>query len=86
MEENPETGKMEWVGYCVDLAKTLAEMMEFDYEFSKPKIGRYGKKDPQGKWDGLVGDLARGVSAKENCNRVVNLPINLFLLFRKPTS
>lgn len=37
-------------------------MMSFDYEFSKPVNGRYGEKMKNGKWNGLVGDLARGVS------------------------
>lgn len=46
----------------MDLAYKLAEMMNFDFEFSKPVIGKYGEKMPNGKWDGLVGDLARGVS------------------------
>lgn len=63
LEENPDTKEMEWKGYCVDLAKQLAEMMNFDYEFSKPQNGRYGEKMKNGKWNGLVGDLARGVSS-----------------------
>jgi len=62
---NETTQKDEWTGYCIDLAKKLAELMQFDYEFSKPVKGKYGKKQPNGKWDGLVGDLARGVSPKK---------------------
>lgn len=62
LETDPETGEEKWVGYCVDLAHKLAEMMKFDFEFSKPQVGVYGEKQKNGKWDGLVGDLARGVS------------------------
>ncbi|KAL0280963.1 UNVERIFIED_CONTAM: hypothetical protein PYX00_002104 [Menopon gallinae] len=58
--EDPETGEMVWTGYCVDLAYKLSEMMNFDFEFSPPKSGDFGVKQPNGKWDGLVGDLARG--------------------------
>lgn len=46
----------------MELTEKLSELMNFDYEFSSPKSGKYGKRLPNGKWDGLVGDLARGVS------------------------
>lgn len=59
---NETTKQEEWKGYCIDLAIKLAEQMQFDYEFSKPVIGKYGHRMDNGKWDGLVGDLARGVS------------------------
>ncbi|KAK6633756.1 hypothetical protein RUM44_004363 [Polyplax serrata] len=59
-EEDPETGTLIWKGYCIDLAYKLAEMMEFDFEFRVPKYGTYGKKLPNGKWNGLIGELASG--------------------------
>ncbi|EEB19912.1 glutamate receptor, putative [Pediculus humanus corporis] len=59
-EKDFKTGELIWKGYCVELTEKLSELMNFDYEFSSPKSGKYGKRLPNGKWDGLVGDLARG--------------------------
>ncbi|KAL0853115.1 hypothetical protein ABMA27_012881 [Loxostege sticticalis] len=65
---DPETGEPEvnedgqpvYEGYCIDLIAKLAETMEFDYEIITPKSGNFGKKLPNGSWDGVVGDLMRG--------------------------
>lgn len=34
--------------------------MDFDYELVLPRTGTFGEKR-NGKWDGVVGDLAYGV-------------------------
>lgn len=34
--------------------------MDFDYELVTPKNGTFGERK-NGKWDGVVGDLASGV-------------------------
>ncbi|XP_060809143.1 ionotropic receptor 25a [Amyelois transitella] len=47
-------------GYCIDLIAKLAETMNFDYDIVTPKTGGFGKKLPNGSWDGVVGDLMRG--------------------------
>lgn len=39
--------------------------MHFDYELVIPEKGTFGEKDFYGNWDGLVGDLVRGVSNKQ---------------------
>ena len=52
----------EYIGYCVELTKKLADKMQFDYKFVFPKDGKYGAKEKNGSWNGLVGDLANGVS------------------------
>nr|ARN17847.1 ionotropic receptor 1 [Cephus cinctus] len=53
-------GKEVWEGYCIDFISELAKGMNFDYEIVIPKSGEFGVKLPNGKWDGLVGDLSRG--------------------------
>jgi hypothetical protein len=55
-------GKVLWEGYCIDLLKRLSELMSFDYEIVPPANGDFGKRYPNGTWDGMVGDLAMGVS------------------------
>ncbi|KAJ8703788.1 hypothetical protein PYW07_013082 [Mythimna separata] len=55
-----EDGQPLYEGYCVDLIARLSETMSFDYEIVSPKSGDFGKKLPNGTWDGVVGDLMRG--------------------------
>jgi hypothetical protein len=55
-------GNTLWEGYCIDLLKRLSELMNFDYEIVPPANGEFGKRYSNGTWDGMVGDLAMGVS------------------------
>ncbi|XP_075989174.1 ionotropic receptor 8a [Anticarsia gemmatalis] len=55
-----EDGQPLFEGYCVDLIQRLSETMSFDYEIVSPKSGDFGRKLPNGTWDGVVGDLMRG--------------------------
>ncbi|KAK7082591.1 hypothetical protein SK128_006923 [Halocaridina rubra] len=59
-KEGGEPGEYE--GYCVELTKRLAEYMEFDFEFKFPKDEQYGARQENGSWNGLVGDLANGLT------------------------
>ena len=56
-EGNPVLG-----GYCAELLKKMADKMFFEYEFVLPsdKSNDFGKKDKNGDWSGLVGDLVSG--------------------------
>lgn len=56
-----ENGKEIWEGYCIDFMNKLAEEMQFDYELVVPVDRQFGKKLPNGQWNGLIGDLAKGV-------------------------
>ena len=49
-------------GYCVELLKRMSQKMFFDYQLSLPKDGSndFGKKEADGAWSGLVGDLVSG--------------------------
>jgi len=70
MKRNPSTneimrdseGMTLWEGYCIDLLEKLSVLMNFDYEIVPPANGEFGKRYPNGTWDGMVGDLAMGVS------------------------
>lgn len=59
MDDN--TNSTHWKGYCVDFVAMLAEKMEFDYELIEPKKGTFGERNSNGDFDGVVGDLQRGV-------------------------
>ncbi|XP_043275122.1 glutamate receptor ionotropic, NMDA 2A-like isoform X2 [Venturia canescens] len=53
-------GKDIWEGYCIDFIKELSVQSNFDYDLVIPEDMSFGEKLPNGKWTGLVGDLARG--------------------------
>ena len=59
----------EYEGFCVDLAKEIAELVHFDYTIHPVKDGKYGATEPNGTWNGMVGELVRHVSDK--CSSIV---------------
>ncbi|XP_075047810.1 putative glutamate receptor [Mixophyes fleayi] len=52
-----DSGALE--GYCVDLLSELAESLHFNYTLEIVKDGRYGSKDQNGVWNGLIGEIIR---------------------------
>ncbi|KAE9552974.1 hypothetical protein FO519_003811 [Halicephalobus sp. NKZ332] len=54
-------GNNRFEGYCISLLKLLKERIEgFDYEIFLSERNRYGTKQPNGSWDGMIGYLLRG--------------------------
>lgn len=49
-------------GYCVDLLAQLSQKLGFKYHLKLVKDGRYGAVDSSGNWNGMVGEVIRGVS------------------------
>ena len=49
-------------GYCVELLSQMSKRMFFDYELVLPTDGSgdFGKRDKDGGWSGLLGDLVSG--------------------------
>ena len=54
----------------MDLTKKVAEYVNFDYKITLVKDNAYGKKFKNGTWNGMVGEVVRGVSfkVKMTCN------------------
>ncbi|XP_077984312.1 glutamate receptor ionotropic, kainate 3-like [Glandiceps talaboti] len=50
-------GEDRFEGYCIDMLKALAKMMNFKYELSLVPDGKFGSKDENGEWNGLVREL-----------------------------
>ena len=46
-----------YVGYCVEFAQRLAEVMKIDYDLILPTDNSedFGVKTPDGNWTGLIG-------------------------------
>ncbi len=52
----------QYEGYCADLVKKIAAIINIDYLLIPVKDGKYGAKDENGSWNGMVGELVRNVS------------------------
>ncbi|XP_068096791.1 probable glutamate receptor [Hyperolius riggenbachi] len=46
-------------GYAIDLLAELAQSMGFNYTLHVVKDGKYGAKDQEGNWNGMVGEIIR---------------------------
>ena len=61
-----DDGKEIFEGLCIDLMDKLSEVMGFSYSISLVEDGNFGGQDEDGNWLGLVGDLVKHVSNKNN--------------------
>ena len=57
----PFEGNEAYEGLAVDLAKRVSELVGFEYEFRPVKDGRFGGRNPDGTWNGMIGELTRKV-------------------------
>lgn len=56
------TGNDRYEGYCIDLLRHIADILQFNYTIHKVKDNAYGSADPVTKsWNGLVGELMNDV-------------------------
>ena len=60
-------GNDQFEGYCADLAVEIAEKLSIEYVIKLVKDGKYGNKEPDGTWNGMVGELTRQVSYTFPC-------------------
>ncbi len=58
----PLVGNARFEGYCADLATKLAVLLKIEYIIRLVKDGKYGNKNLDGTWNGMVGELTREVS------------------------
>lgn len=50
-------------GFCMDLLSEVAKKVGFKYKVHLVKDGSYGRQDESGNWNGMIGEVVRGVSA-----------------------
>lgn len=60
-KEKAHTSEEQYEGFCIDLAKELAQIVGFNYRFQLVFDGNYGSRNAQGEWDGMVKELIDGV-------------------------
>lgn len=56
------TGNDRFYGYAIDLIAALASLYKFNYTFYISPDRKYGSRQPDGKWNGMVGELIQRVS------------------------
>lgn len=49
-------------GFCMDLLSEIAKKVGFKYRVQLVKDSSYGRQDENGNWNGMVGEVVRGVS------------------------
>lgn len=60
-------------GFCVDLLSEVAKKVGFKYKVQLVKDGVYGRQEESGNWNGMVGEVVRGVSSKALSKEEVNM-------------
>lgn len=49
-------------GFCIDLLSEVAKKLGFKYKVQLVKDSSYGRQDESGNWNGMIGEVVRGVS------------------------
>ncbi|KAL3095880.1 hypothetical protein niasHS_005639 [Heterodera schachtii] len=49
----------EFEGFCIDLLKEMAKLLNFTYDIEVIDDGTYGVEDENGRWNGIIGVLQR---------------------------
>ena len=61
-ESGTSAGRGRYRGFAVDLVLELSRVIHFNYTFVPVKDARYGIRNEDGNWTGMIGEVARGVS------------------------
>ena len=58
------TGNDRFEGYLADILRLVAASLRIDYEICLSTDGNHGEQNADGQWNGIIGQVVRGVS---NC-------------------
>ena len=58
----PLIGNDRYDGYCAELAKKIADLVHYDYVLREVRDGKFGAQLSDDNWNGMIGELVRGVS------------------------
>jgi len=50
-----------FVGFIPDLLEKLSERVGVSYNITVVRDGKFGTKNPDGSWNGMIGELTRRV-------------------------
>lgn len=57
----PLIGRHRFFGYCSDLAEMVSRNVGYEYHIRFVQDGEYGKKQEDGTWNGVIGELIKHV-------------------------
>lgn len=60
--DNNTTGGGRYYGYAVELTEKVCSILRIACEIRVVADGKYGSQQNDGTWDGMIGELIRGVS------------------------
>ena len=60
------TGNDRYEGYAVELTQRISEILRFSYEIYIVPDGKFGILQEDGLWNGIIGELLRGVCTSKN--------------------
>lgn len=49
-------------GFCMDLLSEIAKKLGLKYRVQMVRDGAYGRQDESSHWNGMIGEVVRGVS------------------------
>lgn len=55
------SGNDKYEGYCIDLLKEIALVLGFRFHIKQVDDSKYGEKNEQGEWNGMIKELIDGV-------------------------
>lgn len=55
-----KTGNEIYEGFSIDLIKAISEIVNFNYTIKIVEDNRYGSKNVNGEWNGMIGELIDG--------------------------
>lgn len=68
VSENVLGKPKKYQGYSIDVLDALSNYLGFKYEIYVTPDHKYGSLQPDGQWNGLMGELVSKVRHKNNCN------------------
>lgn len=82
-EDLPSNERYE--GYCIDIIKEIAGILEFKYIIKLVDDGVHGRKNERGEWNGMIKELIEGVSILPGCQGRTSNKYKLCYIDRKRT-
>ena len=61
-KDKSKTGNDRFEGFIADVLKKLATKVGFQYKLQIVKDGKYGAPLADGNWNGMIGEVMKGVS------------------------
>ena len=58
------TGNERYTGFVADLMRELSTIVGLHYRIHEVKDKSYGTRRSDGSWDGMIGEVTRGVGEK----------------------